>query len=587
MTERREPSYADLVYDVVRSAEQPLTFQEIFDRVSMRRPIATKNPKGTIRGTLTGGRQLVNLGDGRYGYLPHLVNGSLLRLPLTEKKPAKHPLIFTDELRQALWPSFHEIQKRQDRRPVQARLPNGAETILSLDFLGTGTWGSTMPEPLRQLLAERRAAAGDSLLIRMVGGEPTSCEISLEPRRQRNTHAIAARNLALADAAAQLYRERGSVQVFLWDLVILLLARGAYRSDVAPDPLDTVLRGDSRFEYSGYRGWVLTETMTPAMVAEIRHNQVVEQELLSIISGELKPVEPDVPPPFGRLTLERSMADITTFLDEAEPASLDEMNALLQNLLSTGTLPRRTATTPLEQAQDVMYDAWEAASSRERVRLAKRAIEISEDCADAYVLLAEETARTPQAAAKLYAQGVAAGERALGQEIFKEAVGGFWGILETRPYMRARLGLAMALEAMGECQTAIGHLQDMLRLNPGDNQGVRYVLLIWLLEHDDDALQHLLDMYPDDASAIWTYGSALNAFRREGDTAASRRLRTAARKWNPHVPAYLSGRKRLPRRLPELIGMGDESEAVNCAAEQMELWRETPGALVWLNSGPR
>ena len=38
--------------------------------------------------------------------------------------------------------------------------------------------------------------------------------------------------------------------------------------------------------------------------------------------------------------------------------------------------------------------------------------------------------------------------------------------------MRARLGLAQALWAMGDQQAAIEHLHDMLRLNPGDNQGV-------------------------------------------------------------------------------------------------------------------
>jgi tetratricopeptide (TPR) repeat protein len=168
------------------------------------------------------------------------------------------------------------------------------------------------------------------------------------------------------------------------------------------------------------------------------------------------------------------------------------------------------------------------------------------------------------------------------------AVGSFWGIVQTRPYMRARARLAQALWAMGDRQAAIEHAQDMLRLNPGDNQGGRYVLLNWLLMLDaPDQIEALLAQYDDDVSAVWTYGRALNAFRREGDTHDSRRLRANARKWNPHVPAYLSGKRRLPRELPELIGMGDESEAIACASEQMAAWRATPGALDWLVSGPR
>ena len=33
-----------------------------------------------------------------------------------------------------------------------------------------------------------------------------------------------------------------------------------------------------------------------------------------------------------------------------------------------------------------------------------------------------------------------------------------------------------------------------------------------------------------------------------------------------------------------LVGMGDEAEAVVCAAEQMAVWRATPGAPDWLRS---
>jgi hypothetical protein len=63
---------------------------------------------------------------------------------------------------------------------------------------------------------------------------------------------------------------------------------------------------------------------------------------------------------------------------------------------------------------------------------------MSTECADAYVLLAE-AAQDPQEMRSLYEQGVQAGERVLGPEIFAEEVGHFWGIVETRPYMRARL----------------------------------------------------------------------------------------------------------------------------------------------------
>ena len=104
---------------------------------------------------------------------------------------------------------------------------------------------------------------------------------------------------------------------------------------------------------------------------------------------------------------------------------------------------------------------------------------ISPDCADAYVLLAEQ-AKSRKESLQLYEQAVAAGERAIGPDAFTGDVGHFWGLLETRPYMRAREGLAHTLWTLGRREEAAGHLLEMLRLNPGDNQGVRYTLASWL-----------------------------------------------------------------------------------------------------------
>jgi tetratricopeptide (TPR) repeat protein len=232
-----------------------------------------------------------------------------------------------------------------------------------------------------------------------------------------------------------------------------------------------------------------------------------------------------------------------------------------------------------------MYDAWEATGAR-RAKLARQALATSADCADAYVLLAEETARTLEEARDLFAQGVAAGERALGKEAFEQDAGYSWGIVATRPYMRARAGLASCLRLEGRRHEAIEHWTDMLRLNRGDNLGQRYLLLAALLEEGDvTAAEALLKRYSGDDAASWAYGRALLAFRTRGDTPPAKRARTRAITTNPHVPAYLTGAKKLPSTMPEHIGFGDESEAVTCAAEQMAAWRATPGALAWLAAG--
>lgn len=285
--------------------------------------------------------------------------------------------------------------------------------------------------------------------------------------------------------------------------------------------------------------------------------------------------------PFDRRLMDKQMAAIHRLLEEHDFATVEEANAFLQEVLSSGELPPVASVTPLDEAQELVFQALETTGKR-REKLARKALSISADCADAYVLLAE-AAKEPEEARRLYEQGVQAGERALGEEMFAQQAGYFWGIIETRPYMRARLGLADALWELGERQAAIEHLQAMLRLNPGDNQGVRYSLATWLLiMKDDAALDRLLAQYPDEWSAFWAYTKALHAFRRKGAKKQANKALQQAIDVNPFVPAYLLGFMPLPKELPAYYGLGTEDEAVNYLADAGLAWVETPGAIEWL-----
>lgn len=250
-----------------------------------------------------------------------------------------------------------------------------------------------------------------------------------------------------------------------------------------------------------------------------------------------------------------------------------------------GGLQGNTAQqTPLDQAQNLIYQAFEEPRSKRRIELASEALRICPDCADAHVLLAEHAATRKQALAH-YERGVAAGERALGADAFRDGVGHFWGILETRPYMRARLGLAQSHWTAARRDEAVQHLQEMLRLNPGDNQGVRYTLAGFLLFLDrDDDLNRLLGHYPDEASAAWQYTKALLAFRRHRDTDESRRLLKQAMKTNRHVPDYLLGTKFPPATQPDYYSPGDENEALEYAGSFLVGWKATQGAIAWLRA---
>jgi len=258
-----------------------------------------------------------------------------------------------------------------------------------------------------------------------------------------------------------------------------------------------------------------------------------------------------------------------------------DVRALESFLSQLGPSPE--TDDPLAQAQDIMWDAWDLTDRRRRIALAKKALKISPLCADAYVMLAIEAAADNDEALDLYRRGVEAGEKAIGEAAFRDDVGHFWGILETRPYMRARQGLAQALWALGQRDEAVAHYRDMLRLNPNDNQGIRYLLIDCLLTlgWDGDAAE-LIKRYADDGAAAWAWSEALLSFRRGGDTASSRAALSRARKTNRHVPAYLLGHKKMPRQLPTYISWGGVDEAIAYVEGAAEAWAAAPGALEWL-----
>lgn len=238
-----------------------------------------------------------------------------------------------------------------------------------------------------------------------------------------------------------------------------------------------------------------------------------------------------------------------------------------------------------DAAQEIMFDAWEEKDPERRIVMAHEALKVSPRCADAYVLLAEETSRGPEDAAALYERGVEAGAQALGEEAFEEDVGDFWGLIETRPYMRARFGLAVALWSCGRREEATWHGAELLRLNPDDNQGVRYLLLNWFVAMGrDENAAALIKTYRHDGAGGWTWTIALAMFRRRGSCAASTKALTKAIGANRHVPDYLLSRKKLPRTLPAYISWGDKDEAVAYAHEAKAIWESIDGALAWLDA---
>jgi tetratricopeptide (TPR) repeat protein len=244
--------------------------------------------------------------------------------------------------------------------------------------------------------------------------------------------------------------------------------------------------------------------------------------------------------------MEKLTADLTRALQEHNFDNVVDLEQYMKKMMK-GKKPSAKINRKAERAaQELIYDAWEEGKRSERIRLAKKAITIFPDCADAYNLLAQDAAKSLEEAGKYYEQGMEAGRRALGEKIFKDSSGHFWGMMETRPYMRSCAGLMQCLWDEGKHDAAISQAKKMLTLNHNDNQGIRYILISYLanLERYDE-LDKFMNKgdYNGDCMAEWLYTRALLSFVKNGASKKAEKELAAALQRNVHVPKYLTGEK--------------------------------------------
>ena len=288
----------------------------------------------------------------------------------------------------------------------------------------------------------------------------------------------------------------------------------------------------------------------------------------------------DMPSPF---LMERSFRAMHRSIGDHEFASPDELSDLLNaNFIGKPTSAGTKFDDPVEQAQELAYQAMETNDVFTGMRLAKEALELDPNCLDARVINTFVTTSDTSRRIALIKEALKTAEGLFEPGFFEENRGHFWGIVETRPYMRARETLSELLLKAGRTSEAIANHEDMLDLNPGDNQGVRFTLLgLYFCEGNLTGTQRLLAQYEEDATAIFAWGRVLERFLHNDIPEAANAL-AAARRGNAHVEPYLTGAKSPPAQLPEYMTFGGESEAVECAARLGEAWAKHPEAVRWL-----
>jgi len=234
----------------------------------------------------------------------------------------------------------------------------------------------------------------------------------------------------------------------------------------------------------------------------------------------------------------------------------------------------------LEEANLINDEAWEEGNTIRGIKIAYQALELSPFCADAlnYLSLYSKYYDEKYFLSK---RAVLVGRAALGDLYIKKNTGSFWVILETRPYMRALLGLADCYWHKREFEPAAEIYREMLILNPSDNQGVRYALgyLLLLLDRKEELDAFFIE-HGEEESCFMLYTKALHLYR-TGSAAADETLQRAIAT-NKHVYSYLSGEEFMPYREPDHYSWGEPSEAICYVSDAKEAWENSPGSIEWL-----
>lgn len=271
--------------------------------------------------------------------------------------------------------------------------------------------------------------------------------------------------------------------------------------------------------------------------------------------------------------------DLVRLLERQQFDSADDLNAFLERNVVGKQLPTLEPANDRERAEDLVLQARDERRPARRTALINEALTLDPDCLPAYMLLAE-VAPTPTEALEHARAGVASGNRAL-KDLIAEAAPALWLHLDARPYLMLRELVAELLWQRGDRPAAIEEARAIIRLNTGDNQGVRYTLLEWLLRAGSVAdIDALLAQYREQ-SAMWMFATALHAFRQRGPGAEATAALRAAMRVNAHVIPMLLGDIELPDELPMAYGMGDEAEAAMYLQRSIASWYEASGAIEW------
>ncbi len=278
---------------------------------------------------------------------------------------------------------------------------------------------------------------------------------------------------------------------------------------------------------------------------------------------------------------EKLMADLQRLLNAQDFKSEDELRKFMDGLVGKQipSFPKE-ALSFQEQAQDLVFAAYELTPAKAKANIEK-ALKLDPDCIEAYEFLGSME-KSAEVATAFYEKGISIGRRVFGGTYLEEHKGMFWGFHETRPFMRCLQQYSECLYEIGKVRECVTVLEEIIELNPDDNQGIRDQLLLYLIELDENKkFLKYAKMFEGGSRAFPLFNRALFAFKTEGETENANKQLLKALKQNKFVAKRLLSKKPITE-LADHYSLGSENEADYYASFAQPIWAKTKGALEWL-----
>lgn len=217
----------------------PLPLDRLLEQVLARQPLATKDPRQTVRNVLLNDPLCEQTLQGDGVYLPSFVRGASVWLNTALVAPAKRLLAVDAEAFELLWvgsvwdvhgPTPHLALEGGPTVTVQAEVGRG---------LGNLHFVLRLPPPFWRWWEERQHAGADALLLCCTDGEGGRYDVRAQSSGTLDVGVVAAANAAVRAAAAAILRRRSSLRAD--ELARKLLATGVYHRAPPPDPLSHAL----------------------------------------------------------------------------------------------------------------------------------------------------------------------------------------------------------------------------------------------------------------------------------------------------------------------------------------------------------